>query len=246
MSWMGVRRGETPPSNPPPLRYPLSQRSHKWICQLMFQGPEQQMISSSKAKDKASKSSVFLLRKAEEKRKETCVTLVLARRRVGVREQTLSRAIFPPRSRFARLFGLADHCMRWKSTLEDVDPAGHELNEFWGFFFLLLLRIHLTYAEACSKSLWKPHVVRSTVLQRQGVKQIKLKAEPQLMADLFASICRECSFIPQRRLFPGLCGNKLPSDHIAARTKIIGGLSAALEVNMQCVSSRSSSFLCPL
>lgn len=43
----------------PYLCYPLSYSSHKWICWLTFQGPEQQMISSSKAKDKENKSLVF-------------------------------------------------------------------------------------------------------------------------------------------------------------------------------------------
>lgn len=48
-------------------RYPPAPASgHKWICRLTFQGCEQQMISSSKAKDKETKAPGFLLRKHRE------------------------------------------------------------------------------------------------------------------------------------------------------------------------------------
>lgn len=44
--------------------YPSASASgHKWIWRLTFQGSEQQMISSSKAKDKETKAYGFLLRK---------------------------------------------------------------------------------------------------------------------------------------------------------------------------------------
>lgn len=47
-------------STSPSLCYPFaSMSSHKWICRLMFQGPEQQMISSSKARDKENKALDF-------------------------------------------------------------------------------------------------------------------------------------------------------------------------------------------
>lgn len=49
------------------LCYPSAPASgHKWICRLMFQGAEQQMISSSKAKDKETKAPGFLQRKHRE------------------------------------------------------------------------------------------------------------------------------------------------------------------------------------
>lgn len=49
------------------LCYPSAPASgHKWICRLTFQGAEQQMISSSKAKDKETKAPGFLLRKHRE------------------------------------------------------------------------------------------------------------------------------------------------------------------------------------
>lgn len=49
------------------LCYPSAPASgHKWICRLTFQGAEQQMISSSKAKDKETKAPGFLLRKQRE------------------------------------------------------------------------------------------------------------------------------------------------------------------------------------
>lgn len=47
--------------------YPSAPASgHKWICWLTFQGSEQQMIPSSKAKDKETKAPGFLLRKHRE------------------------------------------------------------------------------------------------------------------------------------------------------------------------------------
>lgn len=58
-----------PCSEPPPLLSLLSSCSckrHKWICRLTFQGSEQQMISSSKAKDKDTEAPGFLLRKHRE------------------------------------------------------------------------------------------------------------------------------------------------------------------------------------
>lgn len=49
------------------LCYPSAPASgHKWICRLTFQGAEQQMISSSKAKDKETKAPGFLQRKHRE------------------------------------------------------------------------------------------------------------------------------------------------------------------------------------
>lgn len=74
------------PAPLPSLRYPLSYSRHKWICQLTFQGPEQQMISSSKAEDKENKSLVFCW----EKKRPLPVTAVLTRHRLGVRERMLS------------------------------------------------------------------------------------------------------------------------------------------------------------
>lgn len=74
-------------TNAPSLRYPLASSSHKWICQLMFQGPEQQMISSSKAKDKENKSLDFCWEKPKKRKRHF---LSYKQHRVGVREQTLS------------------------------------------------------------------------------------------------------------------------------------------------------------
>lgn len=76
-----------------------------------------------------------------------------------------------------------------------------------------------------------------------------MKAEPHLMADLFASNWWDCRFIPQRSWFPELCGNKPLNDHIASQSKIIEGLCTVLyyrlEVNRLRISSRSRSFQLP-
>lgn len=71
----------------PSLHYPLASSSHKWICQLMSQGPEQQMISSNKAKDKENKSLDFCWEKLKKRKRHF---LSSKQCRVGVREQTLS------------------------------------------------------------------------------------------------------------------------------------------------------------
>lgn len=75
------------PPTLPSLRYPLASSSHKWICQLMFQGPEQQMISSHKAKDKENKSLDFCWEKPKKRKRHF---LSYKQHRAGVREQTLS------------------------------------------------------------------------------------------------------------------------------------------------------------
>lgn len=60
-----------PPPSPSIILFFFYFRSGaEWICQLMFQGPEQRMISSTEAKDKANKSLVFCWAKPKKRKKK--------------------------------------------------------------------------------------------------------------------------------------------------------------------------------
>lgn len=72
-------------------------------------------------------------------------------------------------------------------------------------------------------------MVRSTVLQDEVKELNNTKADPRLTADLFASTWWDCSFIPHRSQFLGLCGNTLSSDHIASQTKIMDYLQHSIK-----------------
>lgn len=72
-----------------PLCYPSAPASgHKWICRLTFQGAEQQMISSSKAKDKETKAPGFCRESIENR------PFAAAHTPAGAAEQTASRLHF--------------------------------------------------------------------------------------------------------------------------------------------------------
>lgn len=154
----------------------------------MFQGPEQQMISSSKAKDKANKSSVFCWEKLKKRKRHflsflsSCSTGLVLESKCYLLQSLLCfafsivRPCWPLHETKAYAERYWPSCTQAKWVLR--------MHFFW-------LRIHHTYAEAWEfpRARAEPLnlLVRSAVLLHNADESINTKADPQLMAGLFAS-----------------------------------------------------------